>query len=127
TSGRVGWLGTVPDEHLREVYAACDVLVWPAVNEAFGMGIVEAQAAGLPVVAGRTGGVPEVVAHGITGLLTAPEDMVAFATAVREVIVAPERREAMGRAAAERARRLMDVATAAGVLDTTLRRVAGSG
>ena len=48
-------------------YAAADLLVWPAVREAYGLAMLEAQAAGLPVVAGREGGVAEVVQDGITG------------------------------------------------------------
>ena len=46
------------------MYAAADLYVWPAVREAYGIALLEAQAAGLPVVAGREGGVAEVVADG---------------------------------------------------------------
>lgn len=87
------------------VAAACrdaDLYVWPAVNEAFGIALLEAQAAGLPVVAGRTGGVPDVIGDGETGLLVPPGDTAAFADAVRALISDPERRRAMGRAAAAR-------------------------
>ena len=49
------------------VYAAADLYVWPAVREAYGLAMLEAQAAGLPVVAGREGGVAEVVADGVSG------------------------------------------------------------
>ena len=52
---------------LPACYAAADLYVWPAVREAYGMAMLEAQAAGLPVVAGREGGVAEVVADGVTG------------------------------------------------------------
>src|SRR3546814_1400194 len=49
---RVRFLGLVQPEVMPALYAACDLLVWPAVNEAFGMVLLEAQGAGLPVVAG---------------------------------------------------------------------------
>ena len=49
------FLGTLePRAMLRDVYAACDLYAWPAVNEAYGMALLEAQAAGLPVVAAPT-------------------------------------------------------------------------
>jgi len=54
-----------------ELLAASDLYVWPAIGEAYGLAILEAQAAGLPVVAGETGGVGDIVAHGVTGLLGA--------------------------------------------------------
>src|SRR6185312_14861522 len=57
--------------------------VWPALNEAFGMALVEAQASGLAGVAGASGGVGDTVADGITGLLTPPGDTAAFVVAVR--------------------------------------------
>ena len=57
-------LGALPAAALPSVYAAADLYVWPACNEAYGMALLEAQAAGVPVVAGAEGGVAEVVVHG---------------------------------------------------------------
>ena len=54
---RLRFTGLIAREHLPEIYAAADLLVWPAISEAYGMAMLEAQAAGLPVVAGDTGGV----------------------------------------------------------------------
>ena len=73
------------------------------------MAILEAQAAGLPVVAGRSGGVAAVVRDGETGLLTAPGDATAFAQGLRALLSAPEKRHAMGRAAAANVARLSKV------------------
>jgi glycosyltransferase involved in cell wall biosynthesis len=98
---RVHYLGELAPEDLPALYAACDLYVWPAINEAWGMTLLEAQAAGLPVVAGRTGGVPNVVDEGKTGLLPAIGDAKAFAASVAQMLDDSEKREAMGKAAME--------------------------
>jgi glycosyltransferase involved in cell wall biosynthesis len=96
--GRVRFLGLVQPEVMPALYAASDLLVWPAVNEAFGMGLLEAQAAGIPVVAGRNPGVENVVAEGITGYLSDPGPAT-FAASVREMLSHKANRVAMGGAA----------------------------
>ena len=63
--------------------------LWPAIREAYGIALLEAQAAGLPVVAGSSGGVADVVRDGKTGLLTAEGDAEAFADAVSSLLQAP--------------------------------------
>ncbi len=84
---RVGWAGALGGGMVGRRLAAADLFVWPAVNEAFGMALLEAQASGLPVVAGAGGGVGDIVAAGTTGLLVPPDDAAAFAAAVRRLIV----------------------------------------
>jgi glycosyltransferase involved in cell wall biosynthesis len=96
--GRACFLGTLGARDLAEVYAAGDLYVWPAVNEAYGMALLEAQAAGLPVVSLATRGVPDVVAHGRSGILVEEES--ALADAVRELLVDGKRRAELGREAA---------------------------
>jgi glycosyltransferase involved in cell wall biosynthesis len=96
---RAHFAGALPEALLPALYAACDLYVWPAVREAYGLAMLEAQAAGLPVVAGREGGVAEVVQHGVTGLLTPPRDVQAFARAVEALLADPDRRLAMAEAA----------------------------
>ena len=76
---RVRFVGAQGETQLASYYGAADLCVWPAINEAYGMALLEAQAAGLPVVAGASGGVPSIVEAGITGLLTPPGDAKAFA------------------------------------------------
>src|SRR5262249_60106429 len=66
---RVQFAGLVTREKLPPLYAAADLYLWPAINEAYGMAFLEAQAAGLPVVAGYSGGVAAVVAEGQSGWL----------------------------------------------------------
>ncbi len=122
--GRVKLLGALPAERLAEIYALADILVWPAVDEAFGIALLEAQAAGLPVVAGKARGVPDIVASGITGLLPPPNDPDAFAAAVQRLIDDPDLRSQMGTTAARRVHADFDLPTAAGMLNSTLRTVA---
>jgi glycosyltransferase involved in cell wall biosynthesis len=96
---RIAFAGLVPEEALPAVYAAADLYVWPAVGEAYGLALLEAQAAGLPVVAGREGGVAEVVADGRSGVLAPPRDPAALASAVRDLLEQPGRRRALAAAA----------------------------
>jgi len=67
---------------LRTLYEQADLFVWPAVNEAYGMVLLEAQLFGCPIVAGAYGGVASVVEHGGTGLLTEAGNVAAFTEAV---------------------------------------------
>ena len=120
---RVAYLGMVNDRTLAPVYGACDVFVWPAVREAFGMAILEAQAAGLPVVAGRTGGVPGIVVDGSTGLLTAPNNAEECAGAVRVLLENSALRKSLGAAALNRVRGAHDLSQAAERLDRVFRNV----
>jgi glycosyltransferase involved in cell wall biosynthesis len=97
---RVRFHGHVEERaRLCELYGQADVFVWPAVNEAYGMVLLEAQAFGCPVVAGAYGGVASVVRDGATGLLTSPGDAMALASAVTALRDAPERRRALADAA----------------------------
>ena len=118
--GRTCHLGLVPESELPALYAACDLLTWPAVREAFGMALVEAQAAGLPVVACASRGVPDVVSAGISGLLPEPDDDAAFAAAVARLLDDPARRAEMGRVAGRLAAERHDISGAAALLDATL-------
>jgi glycosyltransferase involved in cell wall biosynthesis len=111
--GRVHFLGACDARAMAALYAAGDLCVWPAVNEAYGMAMLEAQAAGMPVVSCATRGVPDVVQDGVTGLLAPQIDARALARCVRALLVDPARREAMGVAAADfvgRARSLQQAA-----------------
>lgn len=117
---RVTWLGAVEPETLAGVYAACDIYAWPAINEAWGMALIEAQAAGLPVVAGRSGGVAEIVEDGRSGLLVTPGDPRVFAEALATLLDEPATRAALGAAAGARMARDHDIGAAARVLAETL-------
>jgi glycosyltransferase involved in cell wall biosynthesis len=120
---RVTFLGVVAEADLPAVYAAAHLKVWPAVNEAFGMALLEAQAAGLPVVSCRHRGVPAVVTDGMTGLLVEPGNTQAFAAALHRLIADDVMRQTMGMAAGEWVRRERGLERAATVLNAVLAAV----
>ena len=117
---RVTYAGALPPEGLPAFYAAADALVWPAVNEAYGMAVLEAQAAGLPVVAGRVRGVADVVRSGETGLLTPAGDDGAFADAVSRLLADHGLRARLGAAAAKTVEARHGMAAATAVLEQAL-------
>ncbi len=120
---RVRLLGEVTADALPALYAACDLFVWPAIREAYGMALLEAQAAGLPVVAGRGAGVDQLVVDGRTGRLTEVGDAAAFAQAIAGLLAAPETRRAMAAAAQTRVKAKHGLTAAAARLDAVLREV----
>jgi glycosyltransferase involved in cell wall biosynthesis len=100
---RVRLLGFVQDP--GDVLAAADVIAVPSTRpDPLPNSAIEALAAGRPVVAAAHGGLPEIVRDHATGLLVRPGDPAALATALRRLADDPERRAAMGQAAAADAR-----------------------
>src|SRR5260221_492510 len=97
---RACFLGALRHRRVAELLAASDVFAWPAVNEAYGMALLEAQAAGVPVVSCNTRGVPDVVLDGPTRILVRYGDEGAFAEALRELLTDSARRRALGTEAA---------------------------
>jgi glycosyltransferase involved in cell wall biosynthesis len=121
---QVVFAGLQSAEALRDFYAAADLFAWPAVDEPFGMALLEAQAAGLPVIAGASRGVPDIVRDRVSGRLVMPGDAAAFAGAVVELLDDRAGLREMGAAARELAVREHDIGTAAAKLKHVLERVA---
>ncbi|MBL8701804.1 MAG: glycosyltransferase family 4 protein [Alphaproteobacteria bacterium] len=96
---RVVHRGLVPEAEMPGLIACADLCVWPAINEAYGMALLEAHAAAVPVVAGDSGGVSEIVRDGRTGWLVPPGDADAFAAAVNDALSDTGRLRARGTAA----------------------------
>lgn len=120
---RTAFLGALDDAALRPVYAASDLYVWPAVNEAFGMAILEAQASGLPVVAGVSGGVGEIVAHGRTGMLVPARNVPALAAAIAPLLADPELRARLSQNALAKVAAEHDMAVASRALSRVLSQL----
>lgn len=83
---------------------ALDLLVHPAHAEGLGVSLLQASAAGVPIIASRAGGIPEAVDDGVNGLLVAPGDVAALTAAIGRLLADPERRRALGTAGRERIR-----------------------
>ncbi|HEV8503231.1 MAG TPA: glycosyltransferase family 4 protein [Casimicrobiaceae bacterium] len=123
---RIHFAGALDAAGVTTTLRGADVFVWPAVDEAFGMAFIEAQACGLPVVAGNAGGVAAVIDAGRSGLLVAPGDAPAFAAAVRRLVTDDTLRAAMAAHAPGYVRARHDLPVAARALDATLRGVAAA-
>jgi len=99
----VHWLGYRPDA--RELLFALDVFVIPSLYEGLPVAIIEAMDAGLPVIATRVGGNPELVIHGETGFLVEPGNAEELAIAISSLMADPIKRFQMGEAAKIRMRK----------------------
>ena len=99
--GRVHYLGRMDRKAIDGLHMAANIGVWPAINEAYGMALLEAQAAGLPLVAGDRPGVRQIVIDGETGVLAAEGNADAFATALRGLLDDPKRVTKMRKTAFE--------------------------
>jgi len=107
----VDLVGTVDDADLPSYYAAADVFVFPTTTtiECLGLSFVQAMFAGVPVVASRIAGAPEVIRDGVDGTLVEPGDAAELAQAVNELLALSEaERRALGERGRERARELFE-------------------
>ncbi len=127
-AGRVVFAGYVPDDRLNAHYALADVAAMPNTAEAgdvegFGMVFLEANAAGKPVIGGRSGGTAEAVADGETGFLVANDEE--LRTALLSLLNDPALRARMGLAGLRRARESFDWESRARRLEAVSYRVLG--
>ncbi|NLR98305.1 glycosyltransferase family 4 protein [Rhizobium sp. P38BS-XIX] len=122
---RITWRGELPTTEIAHELATAGLYVWPGCNEAYGLAYLEAQAAGLPVVAQATAGVPEVVMANKTGLLTPEGDIAAYADAIVQLLQDRKQRQTMANAAYDFVHHERSLVAASKRLRTILRNHLG--
>jgi sugar transferase (PEP-CTERM/EpsH1 system associated) len=105
----IAWVAGARDD-VPELLRGFDIFVLPSLAEGISNTLLEAMATGLPVIATRVGGTPELVIEDVTGTLVPPADADAMANALRMYIERPDLRHKHGGAARERAEREFDIA-----------------
>jgi len=93
------YTGYLSGTDLARAYASSDIFVFPSTTDTFGNVILEAQAAGLPVVVSDVGGPRELVRAGVTGLITKGRDADDFTAAIRRLVLDESLRKEMSAAA----------------------------
>ncbi len=119
--GRVTWWPHRLD--VPEILAAADLFVFPSLFEGFGLGLVEAMGAGLPVIATRVGGILEIVRDRVDGWLVNPRDVSGLAEAMSQLLMSPQLRHQLGTAAQERVEARFEISVQARHLENIYRRV----
>ena len=99
-------------------YKQADIYVLPSYAEGLPMSILEAASYGLPIVATRVGGIPEIIDDGVNGFLIDPGDKGALTDRLLRLIENPELRSQMGRAAYQKVKEKFDVDTVVKQLDS---------
>ncbi len=92
----VVFTGVIDSSMITSAYSAADIFVLPSIFESFGMTLIEAQAAGKPVIATDVGGVPEVLVNGQTGILVEPKNIEQLEKAVVTLLTNTQLAEEMG-------------------------------
>lgn len=87
------FVGYLQGLELASAYASADAFVFPSRTETLGLVLLEAMAAGCPVVAARSGGIPDIVTDGVNGYLFEPDDPQGAITATQKLLAAKEERE----------------------------------
>ena len=120
-AGCIAWTGHRSNVH--EILAALDLYVLPSLEESLPLSVLEAMAAGLPVVASTAGGIPECVVPGETGLLVPPGQSGPLARAIVELLVDPARRRQFGDAGRRRVEERFTTASQTPIIEAAFARV----
>ena len=99
------FVGYLQGLELASAYASADAFVFPSRTETLGLVLLEAMAAGCPVVAARSGGIPDIVTDGVNGYLFEPDDKQGAITATKRLLAAKEEREQLRNSARQEAER----------------------
>jgi len=121
---KVTFLGKIAREHMYRFYSAGDIFVFPGIRESLGMVFLEAQSCGIPVVAFRNGGIPEVVRDGKTGVLVPMYDSDRFAGAIEKLLTNAALRRQMGESARTYVRKNHDLDINYGKVEEVLETIA---
>ena len=97
------FVGYLAGEELAGAYASADAFLFPSSTETLGLVLLEAMAAGCPVVGANRGGIPDIVTDGLNGCLYEPDQPGSLEAAVRRLLGNPEEREALRQAARQEA------------------------
>ena len=96
-SKKVIFTGQLTSHQLQKYYSSADIFLWPAINEAYGMALLEAQSSGMPAVAGNSGGVGDILRDNETGFLSKQGDATDFADKTSTLINNSQLRRNMSR------------------------------
>lgn len=118
---RILWHGQQQRAEIAALFAQSTLYVWPGCSEAYGLAYLEAQAAGLPVIAYDNAGVPEVVDHGVSGILTPLGDDQAYAAAIEKLLGDEQQCQLMSRQAHEHVHSNHGITQAGKTLDALLK------
>jgi glycosyltransferase involved in cell wall biosynthesis len=125
-SDSVEFAGFVSGEAKLSAFSNASLFVLPSYVEGMPMVIIEAMAAGLPVVATAVGGVPEIIEEGVNGFLVAPRDPAALADRILRIVSDPARYDAMSAANVRKAGEVFDITAIAaeicGIYEEVLNR-----
>lgn len=99
---RTEFLGSVNNSDMPGIYQSADISVLPSFMEATSITGLESMACGVPLVGTSVGGIPAIISNNVTGLLVEPGHPQEMARAIGQLIMHPEERVAMGRAARQR-------------------------
>ena len=125
---RVEFMGNLSQAELHDESADAAIAVFPSVwNEPFGMVIVEAMASGVPVVATKSGGIPEFVAHNQDGVLVERGDVGELKTALTDLLTNQDRRRRLAREGEAKARQAYSWEETAESLSSALKSLSAWG
>ena len=115
------FVGELKEDQLFKYYCASDIFVWPAIQEAYGMALLEAQWLGLPAVVGNNGGVSDILNDKVTGFLATPGDLTDFTSKLTRLIENIGYREQMRAAATKITRNEHSFEMAAKKMDVLIK------
>ena len=98
-TSQVKFLMEMPQQQLAQYMAQAHVMVLPSLSEGLGRVVVEAMAAGTPVIGSRIGGIPDLIQDSVSGFLVSPGDETALAEKIRWILKYPQKSQEMGQQA----------------------------